>query len=86
MKNITRKIKFFITEADKIVSKDGQLKSETLPSLETTKKLSRVALEKHFKSQITEGETFILKNTIEKEKTFSMDLDNFIKNSVEVQE
>lgn len=57
MKAIKRKVKFYVTTAQKFRTENGQAIAEELPVLETTKKLSKVSLEKHFKSLIKEGET-----------------------------
>lgn len=87
MKNITRKIKFYITNAEKFKrEKDGKITVEQLPVLESTKKLSKVALERHFKKFLEKDETVLVKDTILKEKIYTMVLDDFIKNGTEIQE
>jgi hypothetical protein len=86
MKAIKRKVKFYVTTAQKFRTEEGQPIAEDLPVLETTKKFSRVSLEKHFKKFLKDGETVLVGETVHKEKTFEMDLDYFITNSTEIQE
>jgi len=86
MKEIKRTVKFFLIEAEKIKYVDGVLTVENLPTLESTKKLSKASIEKHFKSFIEKGESLMIKETIEKEKTYSMNLQKFITNAEEIQE
>lgn len=85
MREIKRTVKYYVTKAHKIKNVEGNVQAEPLDTLETTKKLSKVALEKHFKSMVLENESVLVEPTSEVTKAFTMDLDNFIKHSKECQ-
>jgi hypothetical protein len=85
MQEIKRTVKYYVTKAHKVKNVEGNVQAEPLETLETTKKLSKVALEKHFKALIEENESVLIEPTSEITKAFTMDLDNFIKHSKECQ-
>lgn len=83
MKGINRTIKKYICVAECVAYVNGKLVTKELPILESYKKLTNKAIEKHFKKLVNDQNiTVIIKSLKEEEKFYSMSIENFLKNAV----
>lgn len=77
-KNISRTIKTFTINAEGVGYKDGKMEVVQLEPLETPKKLSNNAIEKHFKKLVDEGYSIVVKSITEKENIYEVPLEKFM--------